>query len=99
VKLCFEFLTVFRQIAGRESVCLRLAERPGRCPTVSDALQALEDSVGLKGYRILHAGRLAAGVLVFRRTPTGALERIRDPEDQGILEGERLVLSVAMEGG
>jgi len=99
VRLCFEFLTVFRQIVGRESVCLQLAERSAGHPTVTDALRALEDAVELKGYRLLHAGRVAAGVLIFRRTPTGALERIRNPEDQSILDGETLVLSVAMEGG
>ena len=99
MKLCFEFLTVFRQIVGRQSLCLRLPEQPGCPQTVTDALRALEAAAELKGYRLLHAGRVAAGVLVFRRTPTGALERIRNPEDQGILDGERLVLSVAMEGG
>lgn len=99
MKLCFEFLTVFRQIAGRQSVCLQPAEGRAGPSTVTDALQALEDAVELRGYRLLHAGRVAAGVLVFRRTPTGALERIRNPEDQSIRDGEKLVLSVAMEGG
>jgi hypothetical protein len=99
VKLCFEFLTVFRRIAGRQSVCLELGKRPAGPATVTDALLALEEALELKDHRLLHAGRTAAGVLIFRRTPTGALKRIRNPEDQAILDGDKLVLSVAMDGG
>jgi hypothetical protein len=99
VKLHFEFLTVFRQKMGRESLTVRLADRPGRRPTVLEALEALESSVANKGLRLLDGARVAGGVLIFRRSSTGALERIRDPENESMEPGENLVLSVAMEGG
>lgn len=99
MKLCFEFLTLFRQRFGRESLCVQLADRPGERPTVLEALEALENSIGNKGLRLQEAGRVAGGLLVFRRTPAGALERIRHPEDQSLDAGQNLVLSVAMEGG
>ena len=99
MKLHFEFLTVFRQKTGRESLTIRLADRPGERPTVLEALEALESSVASKGLKILDGARVAGGVLIFRRSSTGVLERIRDPEDESIKPGENLVLSVAMEGG
>jgi hypothetical protein len=105
VKLFFEFLTVFRQMTGLESLSIQLAGGPDA--TVAEALHALERALAqahaqaaVPGeLRLLQAGRVAAGVLIFRRTPTGALERVRNPEDQAIVEGEHLVLSVAMAGG
>jgi hypothetical protein len=99
VTLRFGFLTVFRQKIGRESLTVRLEDRPGRTPTVREALEALERSVADRGLRLLDGGRVAGGILIFRKTPTGALERIRDPENQSVEPGENLVLSVAMEGG
>jgi hypothetical protein len=99
VKLSFEFLTVFRQKFGRDSLTILVPERPGRPPSVLEALQALENTLGNGGIRILEGGRIAGGLLVFRRNPAGALQRIRNPEDQLVVAGENLVLSVAMEGG
>ena len=98
MKLLFEFLTVFRQKIGRESLTVRLDDRPGQLPTVRDALEALERTVG-GGFMLLEGGRVAGGILIFRKTSTGALERVRNPEDQSIVDGENLVLSIAMEGG
>jgi hypothetical protein len=99
VKLRFEFLTLFRQKIGRESLIVQLTDRPGKNPNVREALQALEDSLGGKRLGLLQGGRVAEGLLVFRRNPAGALERIRDPEDQRVEPGQSLVLSIAMEGG
>ena len=107
MKLCFEFLTVFRQIIGLESLSIQLAGQPAGDATVIEALQALEHaleqarapSAEQRGLKLLHAGRVSAGVLIFRRTPAGALERVRNPEDQSVSDGEHLVLSAAMEGG
>jgi hypothetical protein len=99
VKLRFEFLTVFRQKIGQESLTVQLDDRPGTNPTVRDALEALEKSLGSRGFRLLEGGRIVGGLLIFRKTPAGALERIRDPEDQSIEPAENLVLSIAMEGG
>jgi hypothetical protein len=99
VRLCFEFLTVFRQKFGRDSLAIRLPARPGKPPSVLEALQALEDTLGIGGSRLLEGGRAAGGLLVFRRTPEGALQRIRNPGDQIVAAGDTLVLSAAMEGG
>jgi hypothetical protein len=99
VKLRFEFLTLFRQKIGQESLTVQLTGRPGSSPTVIDALEALENTVSDKGLRLLDGGRIARGLLVFRKTADGALERIRNPEDQSIDPAENLVLSIAMEGG
>jgi hypothetical protein len=99
VKLRFEFLTVFRQKFGQDSRTVQLPDRPGKPPNVLEALQALENTVGIGDVRLLEGGRIAGGLLVFRRNRAGALERIRSPEDQIIHAGELLVLSVAMEGG
>ena len=99
MKLRFEFLTLFRQKTGQESLIVQLADRPGKRPTVREALQALEDSLGSRQLGLLEGGRVAGGLLIFRKTPAGALERIRDPEDQSVEPGQSLVLSIAMEGG
>jgi hypothetical protein len=99
VTLRFEFLTLFRQKIGRESLCVQLADRPGRGPTVLEALEALQSAVEDKGVRLLAGERIDAGLLIFRRNAGGALERIPHPEDQSVGPGQRLVLSVAMEGG
>jgi len=99
VKLCFEFLTLFRHKIGQQSMIVQLDDCPGKTPTVAEALRALEESSGGKGLKLLEGGRVARGLLIFRKTPAGALERIRDPEDQSIYSDENLVLSIAMEGG
>jgi hypothetical protein len=99
VKLRFEFLTVFRQKIGQESLTVRLADRPGEGPTVLEALEALQTAIASKGLRLLEEGRVVKGLLIFRRTPAGALQRIRNPGDQSIEAGQSLVLSIAMEGG
>jgi hypothetical protein len=99
VKLRFEFLTLFRQKIGQESLIVQLADRPGGSPTVREALQALEDSLGSRQLGLLEGGRVAENLLIFRKTPAGALERIRDPEDQSVEPGQSLVLSIAMDGG
>ena len=99
MKLLFEFLTVFRQRIGRESLWVELADRSGQTPTVLEALEALETSLGSGQLKLLEGGRVARGLLVFRKTPAGALERVRDPEEQSIDPAQTLVLSVAMEGG
>ena len=99
MKLRFEFLTVFRQKLGRDALTIQLPERSGKPASVLEALQALENAPGIEGLRLVEGGRVAGGLLVFRRNPAGALQRIGNPEDQIILAGENLVLSVAMEGG
>ena len=99
MKLRFEFLTLFRQKIGQESLIVQLADRPGKSPTVREALQALEESLGSRRLGLLEAGRVAENLLIFRKTSAGALERIRDPEDQSVEPGQSLVLSIAMDGG
>jgi hypothetical protein len=99
VKLHFEFLTLFRQKIGRDRLTVQLADRPGAVPTVIDALEALQTAVAGEPLKLVDGGRIARGLLVFRRTPGGVLERIRSPEDQRIDPAEHLVLSIAMEGG
>jgi hypothetical protein len=78
---------------------VQLAERPGTHPTVIDALQALEKSISGRGLHLLDGRRTARGLLVFRKTAGGTLERIHSPEDQSLDPAEDLVLSIAMEGG
>ena len=99
MKLRFEFLTVFRQKFGQDNLTVELPDRSGKPPSVLEALQELESFLGSGDTRLLEQGRVAAGMLVFRRNPEGALQRIRNPESQIIPAGETLVLSVAMEGG
>lgn len=99
MKLRFEFLTLFRQKIGQESLIVQLADRPGGSPTVREALQALEESLGSRRLGLLEAGRVSENLLIFRKTSAGALERIRDPEDQSVEPGQSLVLSIAMDGG
>ena len=99
MKLRFEFLTVFRQKFGRDNLTIQFPDRPGKPPSVLEALQELERFLGSGDTRLLEQGRVAAGLLVFRRNPEGALQRIRNPESRIIPAGETLVLSIAMEGG
>lgn len=97
MKLRFEFLTVFRRKLGLESLVVELSGGAENTPTVLDALAALQTEC--RELRIVHRRRLAAGVLVFRRASAGGLERVVAPEEQGVADGEILVLSAAMEGG
>ncbi len=99
MKLQFEFLTVFRRKTGLESLAVALSGGVENRPTVLDALAALQSRPECRELKLLHRRRVAAGVLVFRRTSAGALERVVDPEGQGVADGEVLVLSTAMEGG
>jgi hypothetical protein len=97
VNLSFEFLTVFRRKTGLESLAVQLSGGEEKRPTVLDALAALQRE--FEELELLHRKRLAAGVLVFRRSCAGGLERVVDPEEQRVADGEILILSTAMEGG
>jgi hypothetical protein len=97
VNLIFEFLTVFRRKTGLERLAVKLSHGVESRPTVLDALTALQTEC--RELKLLHRKRLVAGVLVFRRSSAGGLERVVAPEQQGVSDGEILVLSTAMEGG
>jgi len=99
VKLRFEFLTVFRRKTGLESLIVEAPEGSGQRLTVLEALAALQNRLEHGQLKLLDRGCVGRGILIFRRTSTGGLDRVFDPEGQRIVEGEILVLSTAMEGG
>jgi len=99
VKLRFEFLTVFRRKTGLESLAVELSGGVENRPTVLEALAALQKRLEHGELKLLDRGCVGRGILIFRRTSTGSLERVFDPEGQGVADGEILVLSTAMEGG
>jgi len=66
---------------------------------VLEALAALQNRLEHGQLKLLDRGCVGRGILIFRRTSTGGLDRVFDPEGQRIVEGEILVLSTAMEGG
>ena len=99
MKLRFEFLTVFRRKTGLESLIVEAPEGSGQRLTVLEALAALQNRLERGQLKLLDRGCVGRGILIFRRTSTGGLDRVFDPEGQRIVEGEILVLSTAMEGG
>lgn len=99
MKLRFEFLTVFRRKTGLESLIVEAPEGSGQRLTVLEALAALQNRLEHGQLKLLDRGCVGGGILIFRRTSTGGLDRVFDPEGQRIVEGEILVLSTAMEGG
>jgi len=99
VKLRFQFLTIFRLKTGLESLIVEAPEGSGQRPTVLEALAALQNRLEHEQLKLLDRGCVGRGILIFRRTSGGGLERVFHPEGQRIAEGEVLVLSAAMEGG
>lgn len=94
MKVRFELLTLFRQRAGTEGLEV---EVPAPC-TVAEALRALGAAApALDG--LLEGERIREGVLVFRKGPNGATQRVARPAAQTVGAGEALVLSTAMGGG
>jgi hypothetical protein len=91
-----ELLTVFRQRAGTDRLTVELGTGDGRIPSVLQALQTLPAEMGLA---VLEGTQTKKGVLVFVRTPEGTLHRVFHPDAQGVVPGQTLVLTTAMEGG
>lgn len=105
MKVRFEFLTLFRQKAGRGEIELEIVSAgstdeggPG-IPTVLDALRGLEGSADVGRLGTLEGDRLRRGVLLFARSPGAGMRRIVDPARESLGPAETLVLSTAMEGG
>jgi len=99
MELCFDFLTVFRQKTGRESLTLVIPSHtiPPQ-PTIIWALEKLEKQ--LKAERIaLEHGDLKKGVLVFLKSPSGAMKRVAHVRKDRPQAGDRIVLATEMEGG
>ena len=100
-----ELLALFRAKAGTGRLDLELVRRapgggdgPGAL-TVLDAIRALEQRVEPSGVGALDGDRLRRGVLLFRRTPGEPMQRVVEPGQAALRDGETLVLATAMEGG
>ena len=101
-----ELLALLRARAGTGTVELELGEDPmggkgaaSLRPTVLAALQALAAGRGAQGLDLLEGREVRKGLLVFLKSPEGAMRRVISPEGETVACGETLVLATAMDGG
>ena len=94
----FEFLTLFREKTGSESITIQIEDNRKRC-TIFQALRALEEYFADGTLSLLESSEIRRGVLVFIKKPGGALKRVFNAKEKFIDENQTIVLAAAMGGG